>query len=344
MRAMVIDEWGGRKAMHEADVEPPPVGPDYVQIRVRAAGVNPVDTKIRAGGLAPLFPAHFPLILGWDAAGTVEQVGPAVTMFRPGDEVYAYCRRHDLQYGTYGELVSVPDAFVAHKPESLDFNEAGALPLVGLTAHQALESVGVRGGEKLFVTGGAGGVGHIAIQLAVARGAQVIATASPANHDWLRELGAEPLDYNDGDVPARVRELTGDGGADAAIDLFGGDGREQAFAVAPQRRPADLDRLAAAREARRRRDPLRVRPAQRRRPARAGRARRRGPPQAAHRGDLPARARRRRARAHRGRPRARQARAQRSLRTSVPIAPSSASVAPSVSTKKPTCGRASAWS
>jgi NADPH:quinone reductase-like Zn-dependent oxidoreductase len=230
MRAMVIDEWGGREAMHEADVDAPPVGPDFVLIRVRAAGVNPVDTKIRAGRLAPLFPARFPLILGWDAAGTVEQVGPAVTMFRPGDEVYAYCRRHDLHFGTYGELVSVPDAFVAHKPEALDFNEAGALPLVGLTAHQALESVGVRGGEKLFLTGGAGGVGHVAIQLAVARGAQVIATASPANHDWLRELGAEPLDYNDPDVPARVREVTGDGGADAAIDLFGGDGREQAFA------------------------------------------------------------------------------------------------------------------
>jgi NADPH:quinone reductase-like Zn-dependent oxidoreductase len=230
MRAIVIDDWGGRDAMHEADVEPPPVGPDFVLIRVRAAGVNPVDTKIREGKLAGAFPAGFPLILGWDAAGVVEQVGPAVTMFRPGDEVYAYCRRHHLQYGSYAEYVAVPDAFVAHKPESLDFDRAGALPLVGLTAHQALETVGVRGGEKLLVTGGAGGVGHVAVQLAVARGAHVYATASPANHDWLRELGAEPLDYDDGDVPARVRELSGDGGVDAAIDLFGGDGREQAFA------------------------------------------------------------------------------------------------------------------
>jgi NADPH:quinone reductase-like Zn-dependent oxidoreductase len=230
MHAMVIDEWGGREAMHEAEVEPPPVGPDFVLIRNRAAGVNPVDTKIREGKLAGAFPAGFPLILGWDAAGVVEKVGPAVTMFRPGDEVFGYCRRHHLQYGTYGEFTSVPDAFVAHKPEGLSWEEAAALPLAGLTAHQALETLGVRGGEKLLVTGGAGGVGHLAIELAVGRGAHVIATASPANHDWLRELGADPLDYHDDDLPARVRELTGDGGADAAFDLFGGGGREQAFA------------------------------------------------------------------------------------------------------------------
>ena len=230
MRAIVIDDWGGRDALHEAQVDPPPVGPDFVLIRVRAAGVNPVDTKIREGRLAGAFAHAFPLILGWDAAGVVEQVGPAVTAFRPGDEVYAYCRRHHLQYGTYAEYVSVPDAFVAHKPERLGFDAAGALPLVGLTAHQALESVGVRGGEQLLVMGGSGGVGHVAVQLARARGARVIATAGAANHDWLRELGAEPLVYDDDNLPARVRELTGDGGADAAIDLFGGDGRELALA------------------------------------------------------------------------------------------------------------------
>jgi NADPH:quinone reductase-like Zn-dependent oxidoreductase len=231
MRAMVIDEWGGTETLREAEVEAPPVGPDFVLIRNHAAGVNPVDTKIREGKLAGAFPSGFPLILGWDAAGTVEKVGPAVTMFRPGDEVFAYCRRHHLQFGTYSEYTSVPDAFVARKPESLSWEEAAALPLAGLTAHQALETLGVRGGEQLVITGGGGGVGHLAIALAVARGARVIATASPANHDFLRGLGAEPLDYNDPDFGARVRELTGDGGADAALDLFGGDGREQAFAA-----------------------------------------------------------------------------------------------------------------
>jgi NADPH2:quinone reductase len=115
-------------------------------------------------------------------------------------------------------------------PEGLSFEEAAALPLAALVAHQSLELLGLRGGEQLFVTGGAGGVGHIAIQLALARGARVIATASPANHDFLRELGAEPLDYHDENVPRFVRELTDGGGADAAFDLFGGDGQEQAFA------------------------------------------------------------------------------------------------------------------
>jgi NADPH:quinone reductase-like Zn-dependent oxidoreductase len=189
-----------------------------------------VDYKVREGALAGAFPFHFPVILGWDAAGVVEAVGPAVTWFRPGDAVYGYCRRHDLQYGTYAEFTTVPEGFLAHMPEELSFEEAAALPLAALVAHQSLESLGLRGGEHLFLTGGAGGVGHIAIQLALARGARVIATASPANHDFLRELGAEPLDYHDENVPKFVRELTDGGGADAAFDLFGGDDQEQAFA------------------------------------------------------------------------------------------------------------------
>jgi NADPH:quinone reductase-like Zn-dependent oxidoreductase len=200
-----------------------------VLVRVRAAGLNPVDWKVREGRLAAKFPYRFPVILGWDAAGVVEEVGPAVTWFRPGDPVYGYCRRHNLEYGTYAEYTTVPEGFLAHMPEELSFEEAAALPLAALTAHQSLEMLGLRGGEYLFVTGGAGGVGHLAIQLALARGARVIATGSPANHDFLRSLGAEPVDYGDGDVPARVRDLIGGGGADAAFDLFGGDGVEQAF-------------------------------------------------------------------------------------------------------------------
>jgi NADPH:quinone reductase-like Zn-dependent oxidoreductase len=230
MRAMVIDEWGGRERIREADVEPPPVAPDGVLVRVRAAGLNPVDHKVREGYMAKAFPAHFPLILGWDAAGVVEQAGPAVTMFRPGDEVYGCCRRHHLQFGTYAEYASVPEEFLAHKPTELSFEEAAAVPLAALTAHQALEAMGVRGGERLYVGGGSGGVGHFAVQLGVARGARVIATASERNLEFLRELGADPIDYTaTDDVPARVREILADDGADAALDLFGGDAREQAF-------------------------------------------------------------------------------------------------------------------
>ena len=230
MRAMVIDEWCGPEGIREADVAPPPVAPDGLLVRVRAAGVNPVDTRVRGGYMKEKLPFHFPLVLGWDVAGVVEKAGPAVTAFKPGDEVYGYIRRHHLQYGTYAEYTTATDTYFAHKPAELSFEEAAALPLAGLTAHQALETTGVRGGETFFVGGGAGGVGHLAVQLAIARGAHVIATASERNQDFLRGLGADPIDYTNGDVPARVRERTGDGGADATLDLFGGDGREVAFA------------------------------------------------------------------------------------------------------------------
>src|SRR5688500_1275137 len=231
MRAVAVREWGGRDRMELLDVEPPPVAPDGVLVRVRAAGLNPVDAKVRDGKLADKFPHHFPVILGWDVAGTVEQVGPAVTWFKAGDPVYGYNRRHDLEYGTYAELTTGPEGYFAHMPQELSFEEAGAMPLAALTAHQAIERSGLRGGETFFVPAGAGGVGHFAVQLAVERGAKVIATASPRNHDFLRELGAQPIDYSDGDVPAHVRELSDGDGADAALDLFGGDDREQAIAT-----------------------------------------------------------------------------------------------------------------
>lgn len=212
MRAIVIREWGGRERLELAsDLPTPPVAPDGVLVRVRAAGVNPVDHKIREGKLAGAFPHHFPLILGWDAAGVVEAVGPAVTRFAPGDEVLGYCRRHELEYGTYAECVSVPEDFWAPKPEGLSFEEAAAIPLAGLTAQQALDAVHLHEEETLYVTSGSGGVGHLAVQLGVARGARVIAGASERNHEFVRGLGAEPVAYDA--APAEV--------ADVVFDLFG---------------------------------------------------------------------------------------------------------------------------
>jgi NADPH:quinone reductase-like Zn-dependent oxidoreductase len=231
MRAIAVNEWGGRDKLELLELETPPVAPDGVLLRIKAASLNPVDNKVREGKLADKFPHHFPVTLGWDAAGIVEAVGPAVTWFKPGDKAYGYCRRHELEYGTYADYVTVPEGYLAHMPDSLSFEQAAALPLVGLTAHQGLEILGLRGGEYLFVSGGAGGVGHMVVQLAVARGARVAATASPANHDFLRELGAEPFDYANGDLRERWREFTGGAGADAAFDIFGGDGLEQAFSV-----------------------------------------------------------------------------------------------------------------
>ena len=229
MRAIAVNEWGGRDKLALVDVEPPPVAPDGVLVRVRAAGLNPVDWKVREGRLAGAFPYHFPVILGWDAAGVVEKVGPAVTWFKPGDEVYGYLRRHDLQYGTYAEFTTAPEGYLAHMPEALSFEEAAALPLAGLTAHQGLERLGLRAGETLFIDGAGGGVGHLAVQLAVARGARVIAGAGPDNLDFVRELGAEPVDHDAGELPARVRQVAGGDGVDAVFDLFGGEPREHAF-------------------------------------------------------------------------------------------------------------------
>jgi NADPH:quinone reductase-like Zn-dependent oxidoreductase len=231
MRAVAIDRWGGREELGVVELDAPPVAPDGVLVRVHAAGLNPVDSKVREGRLAGAFPASFPLVLGWDAAGVVEAVGPAVTWFRPGDEVYGYCRRHNLQYGTYAEYTTVPESFLAHKPASLTFEEAAAVPLAALTAHQGLEALGLRGGETLFVAGGAGGVGHLLIQMAQARGARVIATASARNAGFVRDLGAQVIDYEAPDVVEQVRALAPDGGVDAAFDMFGGDDQERAFEV-----------------------------------------------------------------------------------------------------------------
>jgi NADPH:quinone reductase-like Zn-dependent oxidoreductase len=230
MRAVAVRDWGDRSKLELIEHDRPPTAPDGVLVRVKAAGVNPVDAKVRGGYMAQVLPFHFPVILGWDVAGVVEEVGAAVTWFKPGDNVYGYIRRHHLQFGTYAEFATAPEGFFAHMPAELSFEEAAALPTPALAAHQSLEALGLRGGETLFVGGGAGGVGHVAVQLAVARGARVVATASQANHDFLRELGAEPLDYESDDCPARVRDLLVDSGADAAFDLFGGDPREQAFA------------------------------------------------------------------------------------------------------------------
>src|SRR5215208_3210 len=231
MRAVAVNEWGGRDKLEIVELDPPPVAPDGVLVRVRAAGLNTVDWKMREGRLTDRFPFHFPVVLGWDVAGVVEKVGPAVTWFKPGDEVYGYIRRHNLQYGTYAEYTTAPEGYFASKPPSLSYEEAAAVPLAALTAHQGLEAVGLRAGETLFLGAGAGGVGHMVIQLAMARGARVIAVASEGNQDFLRELGAEPVDYGTGGVIDRVRDLAPHGNVDAAFDVFGGEQQEAAFSV-----------------------------------------------------------------------------------------------------------------
>ena len=225
MRAMAISEFGGSDRVELMDLPDPKVGPDTVRIAVRAAGLNPVDYKVREGYLEPAFPTRFPLILGWDAAGVVEATGPAVVGLKEGDEVYAYCRKTEIAEGTYAELVSMPAGAVALKPPSASWAQAGGAPLAGLTAWQTLvEALEVSEDQTVAIGAAAGGVGHLAVQIALARGAEVIGIASAANHDFVRSLGADHvIDYHDGDVAGELHELHA-GGIDAAFDIYGGDG------------------------------------------------------------------------------------------------------------------------
>jgi NADPH:quinone reductase-like Zn-dependent oxidoreductase len=221
VRGVAFDRFGDVDVLRVRDDLPePPVGPDTVLVRTRAAGVNPVDLGIRAGHLAGAFPHHFPIIPGWELAGVVEAAGPAVPDLAPGDEVFAYVRRDDVQWGATAELVPVPLRCLARKPQSLSFAEAGAVPLAGLTAYQALtEVLDVGEGDRVLVHRGAGGVGFFAVQIAAALGAHVIATASPRNHGFLRDAGAaEVLDYSAGPISGQLAEPV-----DAVLDLVGGD-------------------------------------------------------------------------------------------------------------------------
>lgn len=223
MRAIGIHEFGGRDKLELLELPEPKVPPDFVKIEIRAAGVNPVDWKIREGRSEPRFPVVFPVVPGWDAAGIVAEVGPAVTDFAPGDEVFAYCRKHFLGEGTYAEYVSVPDASVARKPGSLTFEAAAAIPLAALTAYQALFlAAGLTAGERVLVSAAAGGVGSFAVQLAIDAGAEVIGVASEQHRDRVLELGAYEVIDRTRDVVEATRELVPDG-VDVVFDLYGGE-------------------------------------------------------------------------------------------------------------------------
>jgi NADPH:quinone reductase-like Zn-dependent oxidoreductase len=226
MKGIAYESFGGPEVLTLRDDLPdPPVGPDTILVRVHAAGVNPVDLGIREGHLAGAYPHHFPIIPGWDVAGVVEAAGPAIVDLAPGDEVFGYLRRDDVQWGTHAEFVPAPQRCVARKPASLSFAEAAAVPLAGLTAYQALtEALGVGEGDRVLVHRAAGGVGFFAVQIAVALGAHVIGTASPRNHGFLSDAGvAEVLDYSAGPVSQQLSEPV-----DAVLDLIGGEALEDA--------------------------------------------------------------------------------------------------------------------
>lgn len=214
-----MPRYGGTRDLRTAEVPEPAPGPGEVLIRLKATSVNPVDRELAAGRLDSIMPAEFPLVPGWDAAGTVAEVGSEVAGYAVGDHVLGCVRRPVAKWGTYAEYTVAAPHMIAPKPDSMDWDSAAGLPLAGLTAIQALDAAALKDAETILVHAAAGGVGSIAVQIAKARGARVIGTASPRNHDYLVALGAEPVEYGAG-LLERVRRLVPDG-LDAALDAVG---------------------------------------------------------------------------------------------------------------------------
>ncbi|MEV5357653.1 NADP-dependent oxidoreductase [Streptomyces sp. NPDC086081] len=215
MRAVSQDVLGGPEVLKEVEIERPVPRANQVLVRVRAAGVNPTDWKHRATGG---FLGEPPFVLGWDVSGVVEAVGIGVAAFAPGDEVFGMLP-YPYGHGSHAEYVIAPVRALARKPAGIDHVQAGALPLVSLTAWQALtEHADVRPGQRVLIHAAAGGVGHVAVQIAKERGAYVIGTASAGKHDFLRELGAdETVDYRETDFAEAVKDV------DVVLDTIGGD-------------------------------------------------------------------------------------------------------------------------
>ncbi|MFJ6416622.1 NADP-dependent oxidoreductase [Paeniglutamicibacter sp. NPDC091659] len=220
MKAMAYASYGGLDKLEQLELPRPKVGPGSVLIRVKAAGVNPVDWKVMGGYLDAIMDVTFPVIPGWDVAGVVEAVGFDTPEFKVGDEVYAYGRRDSVHFGSFAEYMVLPASTVAHKPAALSWEEAAALPLTGGTAQRALDALDLKPGQTLLIHNGSGGVGQTAIQLAVVAGVRVLATGSEKNHEILAALGAEPVTYGEG-VVERVRALAPEG-VDAVADFHGG--------------------------------------------------------------------------------------------------------------------------
>ncbi len=215
MRAIVQDTFGGPEVLRLAEVPDPAPLPTEAVVQVKAIGINPVETSVRAGRFP--FVGKPPIILGWDISGVVESVVPGTNRFAPGDEVFGM-PLFPRAAKAYAERVAAPSRQLARKPATLSHSEAAALALAGLTAWQSLvEVAGVKAGDRVLIHAAAGGVGHLAVQIAKAMGAHVIGTASPGKHDFVRGLGAdEVIDYRSIDFETVVKD------ADVVLETVGG--------------------------------------------------------------------------------------------------------------------------
>jgi len=222
MKAVVINEYGGESVLNYTDVERPEPKADEVLVKVHVAGVNPADWKIR-DGMGEMFGFKLPLILGGDIAGIVEEVGISVENFKKGDAVYGMTL--SSLSGGYAEYAVAKLDAIALKPESLDFENAAAIPIAALTAWQAMfDLANLSSGQRILITGASGGVGSMAVQLAKAKGAFVIGTASGRNEKFVRDLGADEfVDYTAQPFEEVVKDV------DVVFDTVGGDTQERAF-------------------------------------------------------------------------------------------------------------------
>jgi NADPH:quinone reductase-like Zn-dependent oxidoreductase len=224
MRALQYRTYGGPEVVEWAEAPEPQAGPGTIRVAVRAASVNPIDWKIYTGAMSDGAPMSGVGYLGYDAAGVIDQVGEGVTGVSVGDEVLGQGQHTQAEYAVLRAW--------AGKPPSVDWAVAAAASVAGETSERGLRLLDVRGGDMLFIDGGAGGVGAVAVQMAIARGATVIASSGESNHDYLREIGATPVLYGDGLVE-RVRAAAG-GTVDAVFDVAGKTPAKELIRLTPE--------------------------------------------------------------------------------------------------------------
>lgn len=225
MKAIVINHYGGKEQLKEMVFPKPLPKEDQVVIEIHATSINPIDWKVREGYLKEGLPFEFPIILGWDAAGVVTDVGEKVTHFEVGDKVFT--RPATTEKGTYAEYIAVEEHLVAKMPKKTSFEEAASIPLAGLTAWQCLvDFANITQGDKVLIHAGAGGVGSLAIQIAKSKGATVATTASEKNSEYVKSLGADVvIDYKNEDFADVISDY------DIVLDTMGGDIQEKSYDV-----------------------------------------------------------------------------------------------------------------
>ncbi|WP_339187025.1 NADP-dependent oxidoreductase [Paenibacillus sp. FSL R5-0490] len=225
MKAVVINQYGSKEELVEQEVNKPRAEANQVVVKLEATSINPIDWKLREGYLKEMYDWEFPIILGWDVAGVITEIGSNVTKWKVGDRVFS--RPDTTRFGSYAEYTAVDEHLLAKLPDSISYEEAAAVPLAGLTAWQVLFTHGdLKEGETVLIHAGAGGVGMYAIQLAKHAGAHVITTASEKNHELLYSLGADQvIDYKTENFEEILKDI------DLVFDTMGGEVAENSYKV-----------------------------------------------------------------------------------------------------------------